>query len=76
MFFGIHLFKSTFLVVVNHLKKLLWIHISQSVLRILAQGRANLKRIRDGLHQCELAGRLAKRLGTLSPEHTLGPSPA
>ena len=33
------------------------------------QGRANLKRIRDGLHQCELAGRPAKRLGTSLQVH-------
>ena len=36
-------------------------------------GRANLKRIREGLPPDSLASKLAKRLGTLSPEHALAP---
>ena len=39
-------------------------------------GRANLKRIREGRPPCNLASKLAKRLGTLSPGHALAPSPA
>ena len=41
-----------------------------------AQGRANLKRIREGLPPGYLASQLAKRLGTVSPGHALAPSPA
>ena len=44
------------------------------------QGRANLKRIREGLPPGNLASQLAiqlaKRLGTLSPGHALAPSRA
>ena len=40
------------------------------------EGRANLKRIREGLPPGRLASKLAKRLGTLSPGHALAPSRA
>ena len=53
------------------------IHLLKRECQVATQeGRANLKRIRQGLPPDRLASKLAKRLGTLSPGHALAPSPA